>query len=174
MIKSKLIYFILFIILLFTNNIKAEIYSINFVDIDKIINDFKIGSTAISEIENRVKNKYDEFKKIDLDLRQKELEILKKKNLISQEEFNNEIQILRENISNFQKEKKIFDDAINEERSKIYNILLNTLRKVLSDYASSNSISLIVQKSNIIIGKKDLDITDKILKAFNSQKINLN
>lgn len=174
MIKSKLIYFILFIVLLFINNIKAEIYSINFVDIDKIINDSEIGATAISEIENRVKNKYDEFKKIDSDLKQKELEILRKKNLISQEEFNNEIQILRENISNFQKEKKIFDDAINEERSKIYNILLNTLRKVLSDYASSNSISLIVQKSNIIIGKKDLDITDKILKAFNSQKINLN
>lgn len=174
MIKSKLIYFILFIVLLFINNIKAEIYSINFVDIDKIINDSEIGATAISEIENRVKNKYDEFKKIDSDLKQKELEILRKKNLISQEEFNNEIQILRENISNFQKEKKIFDDTINEERSKIYNILLNTLRKVLSDYASSNSISLIVQKSNIIIGKKDLDITDKILKAFNSQKINLN
>ena len=76
MIKSKLIYFILFIILLFTNNIKAEIYSINFVDIDKIINDSDIGATAISEIENRVKNKYDEFKKIDSDLKQKELEIL--------------------------------------------------------------------------------------------------
>lgn len=37
----------------------------------------------------------------------------------------------------------------------------------MAKYAEENSISFILQKKNIVIGKSDLDITDQILEIFN-------
>ena len=49
------------------------------------------------------------------------------------------------------------------------NKMVNQINKILTQYASENSISLIIQKKNIIIGKTELDITPQILKEFNSK-----
>ena len=39
----------------------------------------------------------------------------------------------------------------------------------MSEYSSKNSISLIIQKKNIVIGKSDLDITSQILELVNAK-----
>ena len=49
------------------------------------------------------------------------------------------------------------------------NKMVNEINKILTQYASDNSVSLIIQKKNIIIGKTELDITPQILKEFNSK-----
>ena len=50
------------------------------------------------------------------------------------------------------------------------------LQPILSEYANKNSISILIQKKNIIIGKTELDITKDILKILNQnhQKIVIN
>ena len=47
--------------------------------------------------------------------------------------------------------------------------ILDILNPILSDYSSKNSISLIIQKKNIVIGKTELDITSQILKILNTK-----
>ena len=47
--------------------------------------------------------------------------------------------------------------------------ILDILTPILSDYSSKNSISLIIQKKNIVIGKSELDITSQILKTLNTK-----
>ena len=47
--------------------------------------------------------------------------------------------------------------------------MLNHLKKILSKYAADNSISLILQKTNIIIGKSSLDITPQVMDIFNKE-----
>ena len=43
------------------------------------------------------------------------------------------------------------------------------LNKILGKYASENSISLVIQKKNIVIGKSEMDITKPILEIFNKE-----
>ena len=47
--------------------------------------------------------------------------------------------------------------------------MLKTIRPILTDYSSKNSISILMQKKNIIIGKNELDITDAILKELDEK-----
>ena len=47
--------------------------------------------------------------------------------------------------------------------------MVNEINKILTQYASDNLVSLIIQKKNIIIGKTELDITSQVLKEFNSK-----
>ena len=47
--------------------------------------------------------------------------------------------------------------------------LTESLTPILADYAKKNSISYIIPKQSIIIGKKELDITSSILEILNSK-----
>ena len=62
------------------------------------------------------------------------------------------------------------------KRLKATTKLLEKLNPLLAKYSKENSISIIVQKKNIIIGKAELDITKDILKLLNNEikKINVN
>ncbi len=76
---------------------------------------------------------------------------------------------MKKKISNHNKSKREFNKKITEKRLTGTNKLLNSLNKIVSTYASEKSISLILQKKNIIVGKAELDITDEILKIFNDK-----
>ena len=47
------------------------------------------------------------------------------------------------------------------------NELMSELNSIIGKYAKSNSISLIIQKKNILIGKTELDITNPIFEILN-------
>ena len=43
------------------------------------------------------------------------------------------------------------------------------LSPILEEYAKANSISLILEKKNIVMGKKEIEITDEILSIANEK-----
>ena len=54
--------------------------------------------------------------------------------------------------------------------------ILETLNPIISEFVNQNEISLVLSKSNIIVGKKNLDITSPIFENLNNKlkSINLN
>ena len=74
--------------------------------------------------------------------------------------------------------KKINESNTNlaKQRVQLTNKLITEINPILANYSNENSISLIIQKKNIIIGKKELDITDEVIKLLDKKikKINLN
>ena len=75
----------------------------------------------------------------------------------------------------FNNKKKKSSDSLNKKRLKGTNKILNILNPILQDYASKNSISIILQKKNILLGENSIDITQDILKLLDNKikKINL-
>ncbi len=65
---------------------------------------------------------------------------------------------------------------MNKKRTEFQSGLINIIHPILANYASENSISIIFQKRNIIIGKTELDITSDILNILNKKykKIDIN
>ena len=51
--------------------------------------------------------------------------------------------------------------------------MISKLTPILEDYAKKNSIRIIVQKKNIVMGKKEDDITNDILKLINQSVKNI-
>jgi outer membrane protein len=52
---------------------------------------------------------------------------------------------------------------LNNQRLSVTAKMITLIRPILSEYSDKNSISLIIDKKYIIIGKTVLDITDDIL-----------
>ena len=60
-------------------------------------------------------------------------------------------------------------DEINKINIKNTKKILKHLNPIITKYVEENSISIVLPKKNIIVGKKNLDITDTILKLFNGE-----
>ena len=61
------------------------------------------------------------------------------------------------------KDTKLMADIKSEK------LILDILNLILSEYSAKNSISLIIDKKNIIIGKSELDVTNQIMELLNKK-----
>ena len=79
-------------------------------------------------------------------------------------------------INDYKLDIQKFNKSLNEKKIKYNNLLLEKLNPIISNYVEKNSITIVLPKKMIIIGKKDLDITKQILEILDKsvQKININ
>ena len=134
-----------------------------------IINNSEFGKKSFKTIDNNFKKENEKLLEIEKDLISKEKEILKQKNVLSEEELNNKLVDLKKKIKDFQRKKILINEKFNKMRLDKTNEMVQSLRNILSKYADENNISLVIQKKFIVIAKSGLDITSEILKIFNKE-----
>ena len=153
--------------------ISTPLYSsekIVYLDVEKIMQESIAGKAIIAKIKKKREISISKFKKKKKDIFDKEKKLISQKNVLNDEEFKKNIQDLRSDISNYQKERnKAFND-LKKTRIKASTKLINKLTPILETYSKENSIGIIIQKKHIVMGSKEDDITKEILDLVN-QKI---
>tara|TARA_B100000401_G_scaffold389102_1_gene294630 strand:- start:144 stop:668 length:525 start_codon:yes stop_codon:yes gene_type:complete len=168
--KKNIYFFLIFFVFLLTfGKLNAENLNISFVDMDKIISESIAGKKIQKSFNKTIEKENEKFKKMEDDLKKKEEEILKQKNIISKEELDKKIKDFQDNLNELRSNRTKFNREINKKNLEATNKMVNEINKILIKYAADNSISFVIQKKNIIIGKSEFDITDKILEQFNDQ-----
>ena len=157
------------ILLIFFSSSYAEEFKIVYLNVDKIMQESVAGKSIKRKLEKLYNKDLEKFKKNDENLKKKEKKIISQKNILSQEDFQKEIVSLRQEIINFQKEQVKSRDDINKLRIKATAKLISKLSPILEKYAKKNSIGLILQKKNIVMGKKEIEITEEILSIANKE-----
>ena len=162
------LYNLVFITIFFLNfNLLKANELISYVDMDRLMNSSEAGKSISSQLTAIHKKTTAELKKIEEELKKEEADLIKQKNVISNEEFEKKLSLLRNKASDYQKQRKKFNDSINKKRLGATSELISLIQPILAEYANKNSISIIFEKKNIIIGKTELDITEDILKILN-------
>ena len=157
------------ILLIFFSSSYAEEFKIVYLNVDKIMQESVAGKSIKRKLEKLYNKDLEKFKKNDENLKKKEKKIISQKNILSQEDFQKEIVSLRQEIINFQKEQVKSREDINKLRIKATAKLISKLSPILEKYAKKNSIGLILQKKNIVMGKKEIEITEEILSIANKE-----
>ena len=160
-------FLILFFIFFFTKSYANN--KVVFVDIDFLINNSTIGKKIIKKLENEDKKNIEILKKRETSLKNVEQEIKKKKNIISNEEFQKEINLLKTKISQFNSEKNLMVKNFKNLKNNELNNVLNEFNKIIQKYMTENSIDIVFDKKNIYIGKGSIDITLIILENIEKQ-----
>ena len=143
--------------------------SIVYIDLNKIMNNSIAGKSITSQLENNHKKNISKFKNIEVELKKEEAEIISQKNVITKEEFEKKIIDLRDKANKFRKERNDNINNLNNQRLEATSKMITLVRPILSEFSDQNSISLIIDKKNIIIGKTLLDITDDILQIIDEK-----
>tara|TARA_B100000963_G_scaffold294126_1_gene264680 strand:- start:297 stop:818 length:522 start_codon:yes stop_codon:yes gene_type:complete len=166
-------FLIIYFVLLVSTLCQAEEQKIVYLNVDKIMQQSTAGKSIKKQLENLYNNNLEKFKKNDEILKNKEKKLIAQKNILSQEDFQKELSSLRKEIVKFQKEQVKARDDINKLRIGATNKLISKLSPILQEYAKKNSVSLILQKKNIVMGKKEIEITDEILEITNKEIKNI-
>ena len=167
--KKILISILLFIFL----NIPSYSYSsekIVYLDVEKIMQDSTAGKSIIAQLKKKRESSTSKFKKREKEIFDKEKKLIAQKNVLSKDEFESKIKELRNDISNYQKERSKTSNDITKLRIKASTKLISKLTPILEEYSKKNSIRIIIQKKQIVMGTKEDDITKDILELVN-QKI---
>ena len=146
---------------------------IAYINVNHILNNSIVGQSISKHIQNIKEKKINDFNKLEKTLSEKETNLVNKRNIIDEDEFNNEIEILRKEIVEYKNEKNKFNKEIDQKKIKYTKIVLNTLNPIISKYVEDNSIEIVLSKKNIIIAKKDLDITNPVMDLLNNQLVKI-
>lgn len=170
---------ILTILLLINFFITTSVLSnskIVYIDMDLVIQKSIVGKNITEQIKKINDTNLIELKKLEKEIKEEDNEINKQKNILDETQIREKINNLNLKVKKFQKMRKDNRNENNKKQVKATAQLLEQLKPILADYSASNSISLVLQKKDVIIGRNDLNITEDIIKLLDKKikKININ
>ncbi len=166
--KIKTLVLVVFFIFFSKVSISEENKTV-YLDLNIILTNSIAGKSINSQLEKNHKKNIVDFEKIEEELKKEESKIISQKKLISKEDFEKKLISLRDKASAYRKERNNSINNLNNKRLNATAKMISLIKPILSEYSEENSISLIIQKENIIIGKTSLDITDDILKIVDEK-----
>ncbi len=157
----------IFFLIFFTSNPSYANNEILFIDIDYIFTNSSAGKKVNEEIKKKSKIVNDEYKTYKKKTEEKKTKLLNQKKILSNEEFKKQYMTLEKEVNDFNKKISIKNNRLINLKKQIRGEFTKQIKIILQNYAQDNSVQMILNKDRILVGKKDLDITKKILDIFN-------
>ena len=136
---------------------------------DKLVSVSKPGSSIFNQLKDVNKNNLSFLKNEEKKFKEKEKKLISQKNIISETDFKNKVDELKSEINNYNLNRKKMIEKFNKLKVENTNNLLKLINPILAKYSTEKEISIILQKKDLIIGKTELDITDKIITIINNE-----
>jgi len=162
--KFLLIFLIFFISTNLSNSKETA-----FVDIDYIVANSNIGKKVLENISKLDKKNIENLKKKNKSLQELEITIKNKKNVISEDAFNNEVISFQKKVQEFKVEKNEIVKNFNDFKRKELENIFKKISPIINDYMEENSISVLLDSKNIFMGSKKSNLTKDILDRINKE-----
>ena len=156
------------VIILFTNTAFCN-EKIQFIDMDRVISTSNSGVSILEQLNKLNKENILFFNKEEKIFKEKEVKLISQKNITSEADFKDKVNKLTTEINAYNQKKNKMINNFKKLKVDNTNKLSKSINVILVEYSKDNSISFILQKKNLIIGKTELDITDKIIKIVNKK-----
>ena len=161
--------FYIYILIFINLSLNALAQNLAYINLDSILENSVFGKKIYEKLKNDRQTKLNKIILKENDLKKIEDNILKKKNIISKEEYQNELLRLHSET----KKLNLFKNELENNYDKIKNEeimnFFSTINPFIEKYLNDNSIDILFNNKNIVIGKEKLDITEKIITIINKE-----
>lgn len=168
--KKKFFFFHLILFFFYLTSYSNSGEKVAFIDLDYIVKNSNLGREVLKEIDELNKKNLDNLNKKQEELKNLELELNKKKNILSTDELNKEIGLLKNKINKYNEEKDLLVSQFTKFKNSELDKLMNKINPIVQDYMKENSIEILFDRKNIYIGDVNSDLTKIIINELN--KIN--
>ena len=160
--------FLLIIVLFFFSN-NSFSKEIVFLDVQFIIDNSEVGKYYKEKILVIEKEKNINLEIMESKIKEKENEINKQKNIMSKNEIDKRIADLNKLVKEYKSKRNENFKEVVEKKKNYTSKILKILNPLLTRYVEENNINLVVEKKNILLGIKTLDITNDLMKILNEE-----
>jgi Skp family chaperone for outer membrane proteins len=166
---KKTFKYLIFISSFFFSNIALSNNNIYYIDMNFIMNNSLAGKSIVNQLDIKKKSNFESFKKEETDLKNEETKLLSQKNILDKDEFKEKVILFKEKVSKYNKKRNKILNNLKNHKNNAQQALTKKLTPILANYAKDNSISFILSKQDIIIGKTELDLTNAIIEILNKE-----
>jgi len=159
----------LFLVFLIFSNPATSEQKIVFVDMDRLVSVSKPGASIFKQLKVINNKNLNFLKEEEKKFQEKEKKLIAQKNIISEADFQNKLNELKSEVNNYNKSRNDMIKKFDKLKVENTNNFLKLINSILTKFSDENEISIILQKKNLIIGKKTLDITDEIIKIIDNK-----
>ena len=156
----------------FTTNLNAD--SPYFIDFKYVLNESTAGKKAQNDLKTQLEKGIEKLNKEEKKIQEEEKKLIQQKKIINQDEYKKKVDELRKKVSKLQKERQSLLNNVAKQRAKARTELLKNLNPILENYMKEKNIKMIVDKKNLIIAAKELDITSEVTNLLNGKVKSLN
>ena len=102
-------------------------------------------------------------------MKKKESDLISQKQTLSAEDYKTQIVNLRKQVADLQKNKRDSFNKIGKSRNDAKQALLKSVNPILKKYMEDNKIRIILDKQGVVLGDRNLEITDQIIAILNKE-----
>ena len=162
--RFSLIFFIFFILINSSNSKETA-----FIDIDYVIANSNIGKKVLENVDKLDKKNIESLKKKNKSLKELEIAIKNKKNVISEEAYYKEVESFKKKIQEFNDEKNQLVKNFNDFKRKEIENIFKKISPIINNYMEENSVNILLHSKNIFMGSKKSNLTEDILNKINKK-----
>jgi outer membrane protein len=160
----------LFVIFLFFflnhNSIKAD-NKIMFIDLDYVYFNSIVGKKFTDQIKEKSNSFNKDLNKKKDKINDQKKKLISQKNVLSEEDYSKKVTELEIIVKTHNAKISEKNKELQKFKAKARIEFLNKLKDILQQYANQNSIQMIINKKDVLVGKKELDVTKDILDLVN-------
>ena len=161
--------YLIIIFYIFFTNVALSQENIYYIDMDSIMNNSLAGKSIIKQLEKENKSFSNSFKKTEENLKKDETKLISQKNILEKKEFDEKVILFQKKVTEYRNERQTILNNFSSKKNNAQKVLIEKLIPILAEYSESNSISMILPKQNIIIGKSNLDLTKTVIDILNEK-----
>ena len=160
--------FVIFFFFYLFANVNAD-DKIVYLDIQYIIDNSILGIHYKSLIKNIESDNKTQILIKQKQIKEKEQQLKNQKKLIKEEEFNLKIVELNKLVKKYNEENRNLKKILINEKQKYTTKMLKIINPIITSYVEDKNINLVIEKKNVLVGIKTLDITKNILDLVNEE-----
>ena len=164
---KKIFYFLFFIFFLTLTPILNAKENIVFIDLNYILNKSNSGKKILNELNIISNDNKKNFSSQETLLEKERNDIKKLKNILSKDEYNKKVVLFQEKVELYNKEKAKIIKSFENKKKKELDIFFKSLNEIMNVYMKENSISIIIDKKNIVMASIKNDISNDIIELIN-------
>ena len=156
-----------FFFLITVNSYSVE--KIVYLDLDFLLANSNKGKEIILNLEKINKENIKILKEKKNLLNNEEKKLLQQKNILTSQIYSEKRKSLKNQIKNFNEEKNTIALKFKKQREEKINNFLKIVDKILAEYVKKNSIDIVLNKKDILMGKNNYNITNDIMQIINNE-----
>ncbi len=143
--------------------------SIVYVDIDKTITDVDEGIEAQEKMKKEQKKRQDEIATREAEIKKLQDELEKQAKSMSKEAIEKKAAEYQQKLADYQQIVMKFNKELSDKEREYYDPIERRLKDLLREIANHEGYDMILSKRAVPYGRKDLDLTDKVIQEYNKK-----
>ncbi|MEW6109922.1 MAG: OmpH family outer membrane protein [Nitrospirota bacterium] len=168
----KTVFLLVFIMLFTVRAVYAEELKIGYVDLVKTLNESDTGKKAKTDLEFLIKSKQSTLDEKGKTIEKLKGDLEKQSSVLSQEARKSKEEEMERLIREYQRLVADSQNEVKKKESELTGEIIKEIREIIQKIGQDEGFTIILENADglILFSRKEIDLTEKVIKKYNESK----